>query len=216
MNLKIAIVAIALSLNYTAPGATTAFFYEAGMAGSYIAQGSSGFIASGQGDWVLSTPLDQPYDSSIFIKLVEGNYNQYWFIHLIAPQGQTFTTGTYSANRWPFQNASKAGFDCSSGSRGLNMSTTYLEVLDFHQDPITKIVESLAFNAIQFEEIESSTNLDFSINRCSYLSYSYNSDIEISGSPSVALMAMTIPEPSSFLLAGIGVFFTLIRRRYNN
>jgi hypothetical protein len=207
------IAATTLTQAQFAAGATTSFFYKAGSAGSYIAQGSAGYISNGQGGWVLSTPLDQPYDSSIFIRMVEGNYNQYWFIHLDGPAGQTLTAGVYQANRWPFQSASKAGFDCASSGRGLNMSTTYLEIIDFQQDPITKIVKTLVFNALQFEEVESNTSLNLDTNRYAFLSYSFGSDAKINVSPSAALLAMTVPEPSGWLLAGLGACLIIKRRR---
>ena len=207
-----AITTAALSTTQVATCATTSFFYSAGPAGSYIAQGSADYITNGQGGWVLSTPIERPNDGSILIHMFESNYNQYWFIHLVAPQGQTLTTGLYSANRWPFQDASKAGFDCSGSGRGLNRSTTYFEVLDFHQDPITKIVKVLTFNALQFEEVEGE-KLDTNLNRYAFISYSFGSSVGISVSPSAALLAMTVPEPSSWLLAGLGACLMLIKRR---
>ena len=207
------IVALVISITQIATATTSAFYYKSGAAGSYVAANGSDSITGGQGNWVLSTPLDQPSDGSIIIRMVEGNYDQWWFIHLAAPQGQSLTTDIYQANRWPFQSADKVGFDWDGNGRGLNMSTTYLEIVDFHQDPITKIVDTLRFNALQFEEVEGTTNLNFDLNRCSFLSFNYNSSDGISESPSAALLAMTVPEPSGWLLAGIGACITFIKRQ---
>ena len=189
-TIKIAIIATAiLSTIQISNGANATFFYKSGPAGSYVASNKgTDKITNGQSGWVIFTPTLN--GSTVNLLIVENNHNQTWNVIISAPKGdKSLTIGSYSANRFVLQDSKLAGFDWFGNGRGLNTSTSYFNILDFYINPKTKTVERLAFEAIQFEETWGSKNLNYNKDRCTYLSYSYNSDIKVNDSPSEALMA---------------------------
>lgn len=206
-----AVTFLSLPIIQTATGATTAFFYKPGPAGSYIAQGTQETIINGKEGWSLPIPA-KTNTSSISIAMIEGGYDQWWFMNIEAPKGQLLTTGIIPASRWPLQDPSIGGFSWHGNGRGLNTSTSWLNVLEFEYDSISGTVVSLAVDAVQFEETWNSRDMNLNADKSAYVSYRYNSSVGINESPSAELLAQ-VPEPSSFMLAGLGFCFTFVRRR---
>ncbi|MEI6553685.1 MAG: PEP-CTERM sorting domain-containing protein [bacterium] len=209
-------IAIALlsSIQLATGATTTAFFYKAGLAGSYVAQNTPGTILD-QNNWIFSTPGGINFsDHGIWLGVLKmGNPGTQWMIQIMAPQDGEINTGLFLANRWGMQDASISGFSWFGDGRGVNTSTTWFEISDFSYDINTNAVTSLAVDAIQFEETWNKKDVNFNTDPCAYISYRFNSSVGINEAPSAALLAQTVPEPSSFALAGLGVGLVFIRRK---
>jgi hypothetical protein len=204
-NTGLVIITTILSAIQIAAGATTAFFYKSGPIGSYIAQNGLDYIVDNQGGWTFQTPGGVDFgDQKMWTSLTNIN-GQYWHLYLTAPNGKSLSAGLYQTVGWG-QNPNGYTFTWLGNGRG-GSSICWVNILEFVYDPKTNIVTNLAIDFIQSE----GTSFDPSMQPSAYGSFRSNSNYSINMSSDA--INLVIPEPSSFLLAGIGTCIMFIRRR---
>jgi len=208
--LRIACILVAALIQMVC-GATTAFYYQSGPAGSFVAQGSLGTtIVDGQGGWTFSAP-QKPYGEVLTLSMT-GPSNQDWDICVQAPVGAVLATGLYQATRYPFQDASITGFSWYGTGRGCNTSTSWVDIKELKYDPTHTYFTAVAIDFYQVEETWNKVDVNVDLNKCAYGSFRYASDDDIDVSSQMLRQAV-IPEPSSFALVGIGLGSLLTMRR---
>lgn len=178
------------------------FYYESSPTGSYIAQNGSGTVTSAVSTFEpprLVYPHAKGNTSVAFtMRMPTGKF---WSIRLEAPDGEQLKTGSFTATRWPFQDSDKLGFEWSGYGRGLNTSTSFVEILEIDRNSGGDIT-SLAINFTQFENTRGAdpATLDWETDKASRGSFRYNSDIPIA----------SVPEPTSTALVGLAFVLSTI------
>ena len=184
--------------------ATTGAIYMHGDPGSYVGGGIDATWTHGV-DGVLS-------EQNSGTNGVELNFNNGsdWTFDFYAPtydpktntlSGQPLQVGMYTgATRYPFNSPTLPGLSVYGDGRGDNQSSGWFDVLDigFNADG------SLARLAVDFKQFDENTTMS---GPGTYGSIRFNSNIALDLTP--------IPEPSTWVLMGIGMLGTayVVRRR---
>jgi len=207
-----ALLIISALTSATINGATTGFYYTTGPnQPSWVANGS-GLIDRENGLWDFNEPQEQGADfefiSYVFSMSTIPDNRQYWDIRIQIPGNSILGEGSFTANRFPFQDDPLAGFSWSGNHRGLNTLTAFFEILEIEYDPFdSSRITTIAFDFIQYEETWDNLDVSFADDRWAYGSYRFNSTMALTTSP------RNIPEPSALSLALLGGICALRRRR---
>ncbi|MCX6715827.1 MAG: PEP-CTERM sorting domain-containing protein [Candidatus Taylorbacteria bacterium] len=194
----------------TASAQFTGLFYTSSPQ-SYVGQGKTETIVSGQDGWTFSAYYSYP----------ESNPKDVWFILSkradnvlvdiitlgFGPElGSDFVIGkTYQATRWPFQSGTNAGMDFSAYSRGNNQLKGSFKLLDL----VTGTGGNVISAAFDFYQLDDNMIPSVQATMWSYGSLRFNSDIPLNFA--------AVPEPSTNVLLTIGlgllVYFALRGRQ---
>lgn len=147
---------LALSLS-AATAQTTAFYYDSGQNGSWVAANANNVTVNPGFDWVFEQPTKSSFDEAWQFEITFGGGSS-WRIDIELPNGAPIATGNYLGSRYPFNADFFPGFDWGGFGRGLNTLTAEFDILEVTFNPDDSIA-SIAFDFTQWEE----TNGEFDI-----------------------------------------------------
>ncbi len=199
-------------------GQYTGFSYSTGPdRWSYIAQGS-GLELPENGTQFFAPytryPASQNYSNSLELSIYTPagpiippfqfpTPDSDWNINLHAPNNGLLEEGVFIATRYPFNSPDVMGFTWYGNGRGLNISTSWVEILEVEYIGVGGPPSKLAFDFVQFEEISPAQNPTLETSRWSFGSYRYNSSVPLN----------VVPEPSTSILGMLGMLLIARRKR---
>ena len=111
----------------TVPDSGT-FLYLYSESGDYIGQGLEQLYTSEDSSFTTSMVSG---GESFHASVIQGNYDHWWYVDIVAPEGQPLAVGSYTgAERASFRSPGAPGMDVSGDGRGCNMLTGQFDVTE--------------------------------------------------------------------------------------
>lgn len=102
------------------------FLYMYSEPGDYIGQGVEQLYTSADSTFTTSMSENRDY---FHASVIQGYYDHWWYVDIIAPYGQPLAVGSYpGAERASFRSPDAPGLDVSGDGRGCNTLTGQFDV----------------------------------------------------------------------------------------
>ena len=161
-----------------------------GQGRDYYFDGSKGLFGARQAYFGNPTYLNR----AVTISFLDPGYSEYWYLNFSSAQlGRNLAKGSYTAQRFPFEQIGFAGLDISGDGRGSNRLTGFFSILDLEFG----LSGSVTRFAAEFEQ-HSEGNTPSLTGRVSYNSEAFNP---------------AIPEPTTLTLFGLGLITLVLGAR---